>query len=89
MNSILTEGTKSAKPATQNRAERRKQRRANAKVSVRLRPEDSSDPKFEEVLGTQNASRANLYVITSSRAYYKLMRLRVTFPYDAALDNAV
>jgi len=87
MSGILTEGTKSTKPATPNRAERRKQRRATAKVLVRLRPDDCNDPKFEEVLGTENASRANLYVVTSSRSYYKLMRLRVTFPYDAALDN--
>ncbi len=88
MSGTITEGAKSAKQTNQDRTERRKQRRANAKVLVRLRPDDCNDPKFEEVLGTRNASRANLYVVTSSRAYYKLMKLRVTFPYDAALDNA-
>jgi len=85
--SSITEGTKPANATTPKRAERRKQRRANAKLLVRLRPDDCNDPKFEEVLGTQNASRANLYVVTSSRSYYKLMKLRVTFPYDPALDN--
>jgi hypothetical protein len=54
---------------------------------VRLRPADSNDPKFEEVFGTLNASRANLYVVTTNRNYYKLMRLRVTFPFDSAHDN--
>ena len=81
------ENTKLATPVLKSRAERRKHRRAAAKVLVRLRPADSNDPKFEEVLGTLNASRANLYVVTTNRNYYKLMRLRVTFPFDSAHDN--
>ncbi len=88
MSNILVEDEKTPTTASQTRAERRKQKRAGVKLFVRLRPADSNDPKFEEILGTLNASRANLYVITTSRNYYKLMRLRVTFPYDAKFDKA-
>lgn len=85
--SAPVENAKSAKHSIKSRAERRKHKRASAKVLVRLRPADSNDPKFEEVLGTLNASRANLYVVTTNRSYYKLMRLRVTFPFDSTHDN--
>ncbi|HEY2646160.1 MAG TPA: PilZ domain-containing protein [Candidatus Acidoferrales bacterium] len=87
LDSVPIESAKSAAPAVKSRAERRKHRRAAAKVLVRLRPADSNEPKFEEVLGTLNASRANLYVVTTNSSYYKLMRLRVTFPFDCAHDN--
>jgi hypothetical protein len=86
-NSVQAENEKAAVPASKSRSERRKLRRASAKVLVRLRPADRNDPRFEEVLGTLNASRANLYIVTTSRNYYKLMRLRVTFPFDSAHDN--
>jgi hypothetical protein len=87
MSSIFDECAAPTSTATKTRAERRRERRASVKCLVRLRPGDQNDPKFEEVLGTLNASRANLYVITSSKSYYKYMRLRVTFPYDAAYDR--
>jgi len=87
INGTQAENVKSAAPAPKVRQERRRQRRASAKILVRIRPADNDDPRFEEVLATSNASRANLYVITTSRNYYKMMRLRVTFPFDSAHDN--
>ena len=86
--SVSIDSTNPPKTASQSRQERRRQRRAGVKVQVRLRPADYKDEKFEEILGTQNASRANLYVISASRCYYKQMLLRVTFPFDSAHDNA-
>jgi hypothetical protein len=85
---VLNEAANTPKTASQNRQERRRQRRAGVKVLVRLRPADGKDEKFEEILGTRNASRANLYVVSASRYYYKQMPLRVTFPFDSALDSA-
>jgi len=87
MNPIMTTATKDPKTATQSRQERRGQRRASVKVFARIRPADSKDERFEEILGTMNASRANLYVITTGQNYYKGMSLRVTFPYDSAHDT--
>ena len=78
-------------PASQspNRQERRQMRRAGVKMPVRLRPADYRDQKFEEVLATLNASRSNLYVVSSaSKYYYKQMRLRITFPFDSTHDGA-
>lgn len=70
--------------------ERRHTRRAKLRMPVRVRPADGMDQKFEEVLATINASRANLYVISNaSKNYYKQMRLRVTFPYDPTHDNSL
>jgi hypothetical protein len=87
MSNILTEASNAPKTASESRQERRGQRRAGVKVHVRLRPADGRDEKFEEVLATQNASRANLYIISASRCYYKRMPLRVTFPFDSAHDS--
>jgi hypothetical protein len=88
MSGALTDAANPPKTTSQNRQERRRQRRAGVKVLVRLRPGDSRDEKFEEVLGTRNASRANLYVISASRCYYKMMPLLVTFPFNSAHDSA-
>lgn len=76
-----------AKTASKNRQERRNKRRASIRVLARLRPADSKDDKFEEILTTRNATRTNLYVISASRYYYKSMPLRVTFPFNAAHDS--
>ena len=88
MSNVLIDSSNPPKTASQSRQERRRQRRAGVKVLVRLRPANNTDEKFEEVLGTHNASRANLYVISASRCYYKQMPLRVAFPFDPAHDNA-
>jgi hypothetical protein len=87
MSTLTMNGTKEPRTASQSRQERRGQRRASVKVLARIRPADSKDERFEEILGTLNASRANLYVITTSQNYYKHMSLRVTFPYDSAHDT--
>jgi len=87
MNTLNANGAKDPKTASQSRQERRRQRRASVKVLARIRPADSKDERFEEILGTLNASRANLYVVTASQRYYKHMSLRVTFPYDSAHDT--
>jgi hypothetical protein len=87
-NSALPVYASTPNPLSQKREERRKQRRAGVKVLVRIRPADLKDEQFEEVLATRNATRANLYVISASRSYYKRMPLRVTFPFDAAHHNA-
>jgi hypothetical protein len=87
-NSALPVSASTPNPPSQKREERRKQRRAGVKVLVRIRPADLKDEQFEEVLATRNATRANLYVISASRSYYKRMPLRVTFPFDAAHHNA-
>jgi hypothetical protein len=87
MTSVLIDSANPPKTASHSRQERRRQRRASVKVLVRLRPANNTDEKFEEVLGTHNASRANLYVISASRCYYKQMPLRVAFPFDSAHDN--
>jgi PilZ domain len=87
LNMMQAENENPAKAVSKTRPERRRKGRASAKVLVRIRPADSNAPKFEEVLGTSNASRANMYVVTTSNNYYKLMRLRVTFPFDSAHDD--
>src|SRR5271156_5114941 len=67
MSTLTMNGTKDSGTASQNRQERRGQRRASVKVLARIRPADSKYERFEEILGTLNASRANLYVITTSQ----------------------
>jgi PilZ domain len=66
----------------QNHPGRRQQHRAGVKLLVQLRPADHKDRNFKEILKTLNASRANLYVITTSRYYYQTMLLRITFPFS-------
>jgi len=91
MSSIFADlNTPPKKAASPKREERRTTCRAKLRMPVRLRPADSKDQKFEEVLATTNASRANLYVISGkSKNYYKQMRLRVTFPFDPTQANSL
>jgi hypothetical protein len=80
----------SARPpthASQNRRERRKQKRAGVKLAARIRPADLKNGNFYEVLVTVNASRQSLYFTTASEHYHLGMRLRVTFPYNSAHDS--
>jgi len=60
------------------KGERRRKRRAEVSLSLRVRLEDET---FEEVRATRNASRAGVYFITPSKRYYEGMPLRVTVPY--------
>lgn len=89
MGNVLSDAANPLAPASPNRQERRQMRRASVRVPVRLSPANWKDQKFEEVLATQNASRANLYVISrASKYYYERMRLRITFPFNSAHDSA-
>jgi PilZ domain len=65
------------------REERRKIRRVGVNMQVRIRTADAEDGDFEEIRTTQNASRKAVYFFTPLNGYYKGMKLRVTFPYDA------
>jgi hypothetical protein len=56
------------------------------KLQVRLRPMDSREGNFKEVLSTVNASREGFLFITNSERYYPGMRLRIVYPYSAADD---
>jgi PilZ domain len=69
-------------PATAKQ-ERRQVRRVGVALQIRIRTADSQDGDFEEVRSTLNASRKAVYFSTPLNGYYKGMKLRVTFPYDA------
>jgi len=69
--------------STLTRAERRKIRRVGVSMQVRIRTADANDGDFEEIRFTQNASRKAVYFFTPLNGYYKGMKLKVTFPYDA------
>ncbi len=89
MSSIFADLKPPRKAAAPKNPERRLARRAKVGMTVRLRPADGRDKKFEEVLATMNASRVNLYVVSkASKNYYKQMKLRVTFPFDPTHDDA-
>src|ERR1700686_5462031 len=78
---------KTPSDASQDRQERRTQKRAGVKLAARVRAADSRNGKFEEVLVTVNASRQSLFFITASENARLGMRLRVTFPYNSAHDS--
>jgi len=63
------------------KGERRRKRRAEVSLALRVRPADAKDGIFEEVRATRNASRDGLYFITPTKRYYEGMQLRVTVPY--------
>ena len=65
------------------RHERRHIRRVGVTLQVRIRTADGEDGDFEEIRTTLNASKKAIYFFTPLNGYYKGMKLRVTFPYDA------
>ena len=65
-----------------HKGERRRKRRAEVSLALRVRPADPKDGVFEEVRATRNASRDGLYFITPAKRYYEGMQLRVTVPYQ-------
>jgi PilZ domain len=71
---------------SQDRLERRTQKRVGVKLAARVRAADSRNGNFEEVLVTVNASRQSLFFITAREHYCLGMRLRVRFPYNSAHD---
>jgi len=91
VDSVRNAATPAEKPsvtASLKRKERRTQRRAGVKLAARVRPVEPSNGNFCDVLFTMNASRQGLYFVTTSQRYHQGMRLRVTFPFDAAHDSA-
>lgn len=67
--------------------ERRKHRRTCIRLSVRVRPANSQDGYFEEILETVNSSRGGLKFITTSGRFYPGMRILTTFPYSCNHDR--
>jgi len=65
------------------REERRKIRRVGVTLQVRIRTADFEDGDFEEIRTTLNASKKAIYFFTPLNGYYKGMKLRVAFPYNA------
>ena len=70
-----------------SRQERRKTRRVGVALQIRIRNADSQDGDFEEVRTTLNASRKAIYFFSPLNGYYKGMKLRITFPYDAQANT--
>ena len=69
------------------RQERRQIRRVGVALQMRLRNADPQDGDFEEVRTTLNTSRKAVYFFTPLNGYYKGMKLRITFPYNAQASN--
>lgn len=69
------------------REERRKHRRTCIRLSVRVRPANSQDGYFEEILETVNSSRGGLKFVTTSGRFYPGMRILTTFPYSCGHDR--
>jgi len=65
----------------------RKRRRVKMARQVRVRPSDFRVDHFDEVRVTQSASPDGLYFTTLRSAYYKGLRVFVTFPYSPTLDT--
>jgi PilZ domain len=63
--------------------ERRQIRRVGVAMQARIRNADLEDGDFEEIRTTLNASKKAIYFFTPLNGYYKGMKLRVIFPYDA------
>lgn len=64
----------------------RRRRRVKMSRPVRVRPSGHGDRHFDEVRSTVSASPDGLYFTTWRDAYYKGMRVFVTFPYSSSSD---
>jgi hypothetical protein len=82
-----TGSAKQTQQGSKGRQERRSQKRARIKLAARIGPADFVPGKCAEIIATVNASRQSLYFITDNDTYRLGMRVRVTFPYDAAHDD--
>jgi hypothetical protein len=69
------------------RQERRKDRRTCIRLPVRVRPANSQDGYFEEILETVNSSKGGLKFVTTSGRFYPGMRILTTFPYSCGHDR--
>lgn len=79
---LFIQETEARVPAL-SRQERRQIRRVGVALQVRIRNADAADGDFEEIRTTLNASKKAVYFFSPLNGYYKGMKLRVTFPYDA------
>lgn len=61
--------------------ERRRRARLKLPQAVRVRPSDAQ-VHFDEILPTRNASRESVYFTSKNGAYFKGMRVFITFPYS-------
>jgi hypothetical protein len=64
----------------------RKSRRAKIVKPLRVRPSEPRDEHFEDLPTSINASKEGIYFQTRREAYYKGMRVFVTFPFSSAHD---
>src|SRR6266436_5209936 len=64
-------------------AELRRGRRAKLARPMRVRPSEPRDDHFEDLPNSVNASKHGIYFVTKRLAYYKGMRVFITFPYAA------
>jgi hypothetical protein len=80
MNSPMKESVTTKYP------EKRRGRRAKMSRPVRVRPSEPRDEHFEDLPISVNASKDGIYFVTRLRAYYKGMRVFVTFPFNSPHD---
>ena len=64
--------------------ERRRTRRVRMKQTLRVRPADPKDGRFEEVGTTKDISQDGVYFVTQRENYYEAMPLFVMVPYDSS-----
>lgn len=67
--------------------DRVRRRRVKMSRSVRVRPSDFQVTHFDEIRVTVSASPSGLYFVTWRDAYFKGMRVFLTFPYSATMDS--
>src|SRR5580704_9751754 len=66
--------------------DKRVSRRAKIARPMRVRPSDPKDDHFEDLPMSVNASKEGIYFTSRRKAYYKGMRVFVTFPFSSAHD---
>ena len=66
--------------------EQRRSRRAKMARPLRVRPSDPRDLHFEDLPVSVNVSKEGIYFQTRREAYYKGMRVFVTFPFSSPHD---
>ena len=67
-------------------SELRRARRAKISKQVRVRPSEPRDDHFEDLPISANASKHGIYFVSRHSAYYKGMRVFVTFPFTSPHD---
>ena len=68
-------------------AERRTSRRVEVQQSVKVEPADAADGNFSEVTPALDAAREGLAFASKLKVYYLGMKLRLVFPYSAAMQQ--